>query len=76
MKISEIEKHKISIIPRNDVIDGRLDRFIGTDAVPGHFKIVDKSGDYEVETDYGSWSLKDCRLMVMTEVECKDIEHG
>ena len=64
MKISEIEKHKVSILPRSNVIDGRLDRFIGADAVPGHFKIVKNSGDYEVETDHCTWSLKDCHLII------------
>ncbi len=72
MKISEIEKHKISILPKSDVIDGRKSGFMRMDLSPDHFTIVKVNDGHEVRTGCSAWSLNDYRLMVLTEVEVEE----
>ena len=69
MKISEIEKHSIKILPKSDVIDGRNSGFLSMDLSPDHFTIVKVNDGYEVRAGCSVWSLNDYRLMVLTEVE-------
>ena len=71
MKISEIEKHRITIIA--DPIDGRISDFVRTESPAGHFKIVENGeGGYMVECYGGPLSLQNKKLFVLQEVEIED----
>jgi hypothetical protein len=69
MKIAEIEKCKVSILPKSDLIDGRVSGFVRMDLNPGQFSVVKTVSGGEVHVGVSSWSLNDYRLMVLTEVE-------
>ena len=72
MKINEIEKHNIALFRKGDIIDGRENSFVYAQASPGSFEVVNYGDGYEVKTESGTYPLKECRLMVMTEVEIEE----